>query len=366
MLFWLLAIAITAIACAALYYAAAGRMVNAAAGGVEPSPEPAVEPAVEAHYRRQLGEIADSVAEGRLGPAEAEAARGELAREYLRQSGERPRIGVDRSRLVVPASLVLVAAVAFATYGALGRPELPSQPLASRPEFLAQGIDIEEAIRRVEERLAAVPDDLRGWTVIAPAYADLGRYADAERAYRRILALAPPTADMETNLAEMLLAQNGGEMTGEPLALLTSAAARDATHVRSRFYLAGEATRSGDFASARDQWTALLALAKGDEAWVPVARQGLSAAEAGLRGDVPDDPTIRGMVEALGERLTRQGGTVEEWTRLVRSRLVLGERDAAQAAYDAAVKAYPDPAARVELDQFAHERGLMAMPGEGP
>src|SRR5690606_28637003 len=47
--FWVLAIIVTAIACAALYYAAAGRAVNATAGPVDE--------ATTAHYRLGLKEI---------------------------------------------------------------------------------------------------------------------------------------------------------------------------------------------------------------------------------------------------------------------------------------------------------------------
>ena len=352
MLFWFLAIAVTAIACAALYFAAAGRTVN--------SITDAGEPAVEAHYRRQLAEIGTDVAAGRMGEPEGEAARRELAREFARQEGERRTAGRDYSRLMLPGSLVAVVAVAFVTYAALGRPDLPSQPWATRPEVLAQSISLEDAIAGIEKRLAAAPDDLRGWTVIAPAYLELGRYSDAERAYRRVLALAPPTADAETDLAETLLAQNGGVMAGEALELLTSAAGRDPKHVRSRFYLAGEATRAGDYEAARTQWTAVLDLAKGDEAWVPVARQGLAVAEAGIAGtpSAADAAAIRSMVEGLSARLMKEGGSLEEWTQLVRSRLVLGERDLAQAAYDAAVAAYPDTAARAELDALARQQKL--------
>jgi cytochrome c-type biogenesis protein CcmH len=54
-----------------------------------------------------------------------------------------------------------------------------------------------------------------------------------------------------------------------------------------------------------------------------------------------------------------EGGSIEEWTQLVRSRLVLGERDLAQTAYDAAVKAYPDPAMRVALDALARDENLV-------
>ena len=50
--------------------------------------------------------------------------------------------------------------------------------------------------------------------------------------------------------------------------LFKAAAALDPKHVRSRYYVAGEETRLGDYADAARDWTALLALGKGDEPWV--------------------------------------------------------------------------------------------------
>ena len=98
--------------------------------------------------------------------------------------------------------------------------------------------------------------------------------------------------------------------------------------------------------------------------WMEAARAGLQAATDGLNNvppDIPpDDAAIRGMVEGLAKRLYESGGSIEEWTRLIRSRLVLGETELAQADYDKARAAYPDPAARQELDVLAADNGLQS------
>ena len=46
----------------------------------------------------------------------------------------------------------------------------------------------------------------------------------------------------------------------------------------------------------------------------------------------PDAKAILGMVEGLASRLEATGGTAEEWTRLMRSYMVLGQIDKAKAA----------------------------------
>jgi hypothetical protein len=64
------------------------------------------------------------------------------------------------------------------------------------------------------------------------------------------------------------------------------------------------------------------------------------------------------MVSGLAGRLMAEGGSVEEWTQLVRSYIVLGDLAAAQRAFDAAVAAYPAAFDRGELDTLALGAGL--------
>ncbi len=359
MIFWIVAISVAAAAFAALYYAGRARPVNA--GG----------DALRAHHRALLQEIETDHKEGRLNADEATAAKAELAREIVRSQGERGERSPTPegiSRLVLPLAILGIAAVTFVTYAAVGTPDLPAAPLASRPE-IAHAAEINNAITQVEARLQSNPDDLRGWQVLAPVYMRAGRYADAVKAYQAILRLSPVTAAAQTDLAEAMILRDGGKADDKAMALLKSAAERDPNDIRSRFYLAGEATRTGDFQLAIDRWKELLKLSKGDEPWLDAAHQGLKIAENG--GTAPTAPTagvagmgadqqkmIEGMVEGLSARLQAEGGTIEEWTRLVRSRLVLGDKKAAQKAYDDARAAYPDASQRGALDALANENGL--------
>src|SRR5690606_13719323 len=213
---------------------------------------------------------------------------------------------------------------------------------------------------QIEARLAQAPDDLRGWTVIAPAYVETGRYADAAEAYRRVIALSEATPDLQTNLAEALLLAAGGAGSDEAVELLRAAAAGDPAHVRSRLYLAAELMRAEDYPAAAEYWQQALDLAEGDEAWLPAARQGLAVARAdGVDNSARDQAEMsQSMGGGLAERLASEGGAVEEWMQLVQSYVVLGELDDAQAAYDAAVRAYPAAFDRGELDTLALGAGL--------
>lgn len=353
MTIWVFALILTAIACATLYYAGAGRTVNATASGADATTE---------HFRAQLRGIEADAAMGRLGAAEATAARGELAREVLRHKEVEAPKGSGAVALWAP--VLLVAAISLGTYAMLGRPDLPSAPLAGRDAAAEGEVSLESAIDVIEARLAADPSDLRGWTVIAPAYMQLGRYADAVNALRKVNELGTPTADTLTDLAEALMMLSEGSVEGEPLELLRRAYSLDATHVRSLYYIAGEETRAGDYEAAIRDWNALLALSKGGEPWVVTAENGLAYAESGgnpeATGSEPDQAAIDAMVDGLDARLKAQGGSIAEWTQLVRSRMVQGRMDDAQLAYDAARKVYPDAAERNELDVLAADNGLVA------
>lgn len=373
-IFWSLALAVTAIASAALYYAGAARGVNAGQPDLD-SPE-------RLHLRAQLGEIDADRAAGRLGEEEAVAARAELAREALRLKAEPTKTEATQAgvrRLVTLVAIGATALLAGLTYAVLGSPDMPAQPLAERGAEIAaekstEGLSLTDAVAKIEAQLAKTPDDIRGWTVIAPAYMQLGRYADAEKALRKVIAAEGPTADRETDLGEALMMEKGGDATGEAMDLFKSAAARDPQHVRSRYYIAGELTRTAKYVEAEAAWASLLALSKGGEAWVANAEAGLAFAknkgimpaapatgtDATPGGNLPDQSAIEGMVEGLSSRLESSGGTIEEWTRLVRSRLVLDQKDLAQKAYDAARAAFPDASVRTELDVLAADNGLVA------
>lgn len=356
MTIWLLALILTAIACASLLYAGAGRVVNA---GLSP-PD-----AARAHFRAQLAAIDTDVAMGRLGEAEATAARSELAREVMRAE---PGANASPKDSVVPVWVAtgLVAALAFGAYYFLGRPDLPAQSLVGRDIAAENSATLDEAIATIEARLKETPDDVRGWVAIAPIYMQLGRYDDAVHALRRVNELETPTAETLTDLGEALMMQKGGDAQGEPMDLFHRATALDPKHIRALYYIAGEETRLGNYEAAIADWNTLLALGTGSEPWEETARSGLAFAQAQLDqsssapASTPDNTQIEAMVEGLDARLKSEGGSIEDWTQLVRSRLVQGRTDDAQLAYEAARKAYPDAAQRQDLDVLAADNGLVA------
>lgn len=353
---WLFAVLLTLAVLAVLFLASRRPVVVA----TEDAP-------TRAFFRSQLEGIEEDLRIGRIPEAEAAAARAELAREVLRAERESGQAaGSAGSKLPVFLALPLIAVLALGTYLAIGRADLPGQPLAAR-DLTAEGpqISLEEAVAQVEARLVDTPSDIRGWQVLGPVYMQLGRYSEAANAFRRILELEEPTADSQTDLAEAMIMVDGGTVSAEVLDLLRTAAESDPMHVRSRFYLAGELTRIGENDEAVALWQHLLDIAVGEEPWIATARAGLAAAQAGDTGEtlaepVPDatqDVMIRGMVEGLAARLYDTGGSSAEWMQLVRSRMVLDGEDAAREDLERAL-ASASAQDRAALDAFATDIGL--------
>ena len=84
-------------------------------------------------------------------------------------------------------------------------------------------------------------------------------------------------------------------------------------------------------------------------------------AAAGAPAAVPEaqKAMIEGMVSRLADRLASDGGSVDEWSRLIRAYTVLHQADKAKAALADARKALaPDPNAVASLDALAHDLGL--------
>ena len=161
--------------------------------------------------------------------------------------------------------------------------------------------------------------------------------------------------------------QADGAGSPKSMELLQTAASSDPAHVLSRLYIAAELTRTAKYPEAVAAWQEALALSKGGEPWVAAAQQGLAVAQNnGVAPAATDQSEMIGqMVSGLAERLAAQGGSPEEWTQLVRAYLVLGERAAAQTAYNNAVVAYPQTIERGELDTVALDAGLTT-PGAAP
>lgn len=316
-------------------------------------------------YRDQLDEVSRDVARGVIAEGDAEGARTEIARRLIR-AGEASTdaVGtVSRWRGVATALILAMPIAALGLYLLIGSPLDPDQPLASRPDALALQ-EVNRMVAEVEAHLAQAPDDGKGWEVIAPIYARLGRPADAARAWQRVVDLLPPTANRESSLGEALIAAADGSVTPEAKAAFEKARALAPDDPRPRFYLAMALSQSGDKAEAIAAWHSLIADSPKDAPWLPAANAALAKLsgidDATAAPGAEQQQMIEGMVASLAARLKASPDDADGWARLVRSYMVLGRTDAAQAALADARAAIGGDAAKLAIvEASAREAGLV-------
>ena len=342
-------------------------------------------------YRDQLTEVESDRAAGRIGEAEADAARIEISRRLL--AADSANAATEEANGAPPALRRLAAVTALVAlplgsaglYLALGSPTLPSQPRAERLAAPAEQRSLDTLIAQVEAHLESNPTDGRGWEVLAPVYMRLGRYADAVKAFRNVLAFSAETSERQSNLGEALMAAGQGIVTVDAANAFERAVALDGQNAKARFYLGLAAEQDGRAAEAAKRWRELIAEAPRGAPWREFVRQALARVdpEAAKQAEAAPPPAsqpgptaadvaaaaqmsagerqamVRGMVERLAERLKGDGSDLDSWLRLMRAYMVLGERDKARAAATDARRALTgDPEKLRRIDDAAKGLGL--------
>ncbi|MCC6887256.1 MAG: c-type cytochrome biogenesis protein CcmI [Hyphomicrobiales bacterium] len=325
-------------------------------------------------YRDQLDEVRRDRASGLIGANEAAAAEVEVSRRLLAAAAAEaavaaplPQAQTRHRRAAAVAAGLLLPAVAIALYLTVGAPSIPGQPLASRAPADRQSIT--QMVAQVEAHLAKNPNEGRGWEVVAPIYLRLGRYEDAVKARRLALKLSGETAERQAGLGEALTAAANGIVTAEALTAFKAALALDPAHVKARFFLGLAAEQDGRVNEAIAIWRALLDEAAADAPYAAFIRGELlrvagapsAPQDAGAGNLAPDErlATVKGMVARLAERLAKDGSDIEGWLRLVRSYMVLGERERALAAAGDARRALAaEPEKLRRIDDLVRGLGL--------
>jgi len=294
----------------------------------------------------------------------------------------------------------------------LARLELYAKTKAPRPPASAAAAkaaelpDVATMVERLAQRLQKKPDDVEGWRMLGWSYFNLQQPGKAVEAYARAVALEPQAAALKNAYGEAMVAAENGTVTPQAVETFNAALALEAKNPKARYFVALALEQTGKKKEALDGWLSLLAEPMADEPWVADLRQrtqslardlgvtlpaqpllaadasgetaspaagklevktshgprGLSADEIKLGQALPADQQqamIRSMVSRLADRLESKPRDEEGWTRLIRSRVVLGEEGAAREALARALAVFADDAsAGGRIAAAAKELGL--------
>jgi cytochrome c-type biogenesis protein CcmH len=333
-------------------------------------------------YADQLAEVERDRERGLIGVAEAAAAKTEISRRILK-AGQTPEVAAKSlpSHAITFAVLAVlaIASLSFGLYARLGSPTTPDLPLAERKLQAPERMSPDELIARLDDALAKHPDDLKGWDVAGPVYLRVGRTDDAITAFRKAIALGGADARRDAGLGEALVAAANGVVTSEARALFEAATRLEPEMPTPKMYLALALSQDGKLEESAAAWRAIIAAGRGYEPWVKAAKRELAGVEAKLYGPTnvdasqppPSDPPavlpaddanrsmIETMVAGLGARLEKDGGSAEDWGKLIKSYRVLGRDEDARSVYEkakAALAAKPEELAA--LNKIATSLGV--------
>lgn len=345
-------------------------------------------------YRDQLAEADRDLARGTLSEAEAQRVRTEIARRLL-EADRALKAGApeasSRGRWVAATVTAVLVLGGVAVYQQIGLPWYPDLPIAARiadadarmasrpsqaeavagtPATPAPTVDAEFAALMEKLRAAVDPataTDLRGLDLLARNEAALGNTALAEAAMRRIIALKADAATAEdfATLAELMIRAAGGYVSPEAEAELVRALEIDPRNGIARYFSGLMLVQGGRYDLAFQLWEPLLRESPPEAPWVQPLRGQLEdvAARAGIPYSLPEaegapgpsagdvaaaaamtpeerQAMIEGMVAQLGDRLATEGGSAEEWARLITSLAMLGRTDEAREIYAEAQRVF--------------------------
>ncbi len=368
-------------------------------------------------YRDQLNEVDREVQRGVISQEDAERLRTEISRRILSadskaqasgDGGAQPRtLGFATAALigavVVGGSYWLYAQLGAPGYGDLSlaariemaeaaRENRPSQAEAESqmPTTDAPEIQPEYAalVQRLRGAVAERPRDLQGHVLLARSEAAMGNYTQAYAAQEQVLSIKGESASAKdyADLADMMVLAAGGYVSPEAERVLEAALTRDPQNGVAQYYIGLMMSQTGRPDVAFRLWDRLLRQSPPGAAWLPpilaqieemAYRAGVSDYQvpsvAGLPGPSAEDmdaagdmsaedrqDMIRGMVAQLSDRLATEGGTPEEWARLISSLSVLGDEAQAIAVWNNAQEVFADnPDALGIVREGARAAGLV-------
>jgi cytochrome c-type biogenesis protein CcmH len=257
--------------------------------------------------RAQRREIDAEVLAGTLAPAERESALAELVERAdadLAATEPLPAAtGAKPWAVVIPVAL-LVPAMVFGTYLAVGTPRAADPAIVAASHAPASAKEIEAMVDTLAEKVKSRPDDVQGWTLLARSTAALGRFQQSAAAYEHLSKLTPRDADVLADYADALGMAQGKKLAGKPHELVKEALSIDPAHRKALALAATAEMEIGDYASSLGHWEALarqLPPGSEDEAQVRgviaevttravAAGQGLKAAKPALATAAPAAP----------------------------------------------------------------------------
>jgi cytochrome c-type biogenesis protein CcmH len=235
-------------------------------------------------FRDQVADLEREKAEGNLSDANFEQAKAEVQRRLLEEV--EPESAAETtshgpSRKIAVFLLLLMPIFAVTGYALLGNPRALDPTQTSAPPKMTQE-QINGMVAKLAEKMAANPDDLKGWLMLARSYKTMGRFEEAANAYGKAEKLVNEDPDLLASYAETIaMASNGKGLKGKPMQLVERALKLDPKHPHSLFLAGAAAMEAGENKKGIAYWEALLPQVEPGSEIDQMLRSGIDKMKAG-------------------------------------------------------------------------------------
>ncbi|MER2539120.1 MAG: c-type cytochrome biogenesis protein CcmI [Azonexus sp.] len=235
-------------------------------------------------FRDQVADLEREKAEGNLSDANFEQAKAEVQRRLLEEV--EPESAAETtshgpSRKIAVFLLLLMPIFAVTGYALLGNPRALDPTQTSAPPKMTQE-QINGMVAKLAEKMAANPDDLKGWLMLARSYKTMGRFEEAANAYSKAEKLVNEDPDLLASYAETIaMASNGKGLKGKPMQLVERALKLDPKHPHSLFLAGAAAMEAGENKKGIAYWEALLPQVEPGSEIDQMLRSGIDKMKAG-------------------------------------------------------------------------------------